>query len=602
MANTVSYLYEILDRYSAPLRKITRNTQKFARATIKAQGGVAGMSMRMDKFARKAQNLQGALGALGLGAALASTVKVSSDMEDAMQDIGRVTEVSADGLMRFETTLENMSEQLGKSKEGLAKMAFEGGKLGIPINMMEEFLMMTSRTAIAFDMADEQAGRSIGSIQAKMGLMGKDAEKLLDSMNYLADTTSANGERMIEITERLSGTFKLLELPPEVAAAFAGFADQIEVTPQLAASGMNMMIRQMRKMPGMTTKLMTDPIGVVNDQLQKLADMGPEVRTRYVQKVFGPEAAKFVEKAVGNIKLYGKTVENAMSAKAAGSMQRELENQMRRSSKTFQKFSETWKNTVDAIGDAIKPLATLFAKIGTVFADVIGVLAKGSPMFIRLAALIAGVVVVFTGLTLVAGMLAAALAPVLATIAAISSPVWMMVAAVTAAVLLFAEWEASGHPIIRMLGDMFGDIGAILAPLGRMLGLVDEGTEGFSTWAFVIEKLGYAIMIILTPLKMFLVGLKGVVEAGAAIASGDFGGALDRLKSTGSELLGAGMEGIQAAGATLGIESSKAALQNKQGAQGVAVSGGISVTATGGAKVNSSEINLNGGANMAGAM
>lgn len=291
-----------------------------------------------------------------------------------------------------------------------------------------------------------------------------------------------------------------------------------------------------------------------------------------------------------------------MSAKAAGSMQRELENQMRRSSKTFQKFSETWKNTVDAIGDAIKPLATLFAKIGTVFADVIGVLAKGSPMFIRLAALIAGVVVVFTGLTLVAGMLAAALAPVLATIAAISSPVWMMVAAVTAAVLLFAEWEASGHPIIRMLGDMFGDIGAILAPLGRMLGLVDEGTEGFSTWAFVIEKLGYAIMIILTPLKMFLVGLKGVVEAGAAIASGDFGGALDRLKSTGSELLGAGMEGIQAAGATLGIESSKAALQNKQGAQGVAVSGGISVTATGGAKVNSSEINLNGGANMAGAM
>lgn len=602
MANTVSYLYEILDRYSAPLRKITRNTQKFARTTLKAQGGVAGMSKRMDNFARKAQNLQGALGALGLGAALKSTIKVSSDMEDAMSDIGRVTDVTDSGLLRFESTLEKMSEELGKSKEGLAKMAFEGGKLGIPIDMMEEFLMMTSRTAIAFDMVDQEAGRSIGSIQAKMGLMGKDAERLLDSMNYLADTTSANGERMIEITERLSGTFKLLELPPEVAAAFAGFADQIEVTPQLAASGMNMMIRQMRKMPGMTTKLMSDPIGVVNDQLQTMADMGPEIRTKYVMKVFGPEAGKFVEKAVGSIKLYGKTVKNALSAEAAGSMQRELENQMRRSSKTFQKFAETWKNTVDAIGDAIKPLATLFAKILTVIADVIGMLAKGSPMLVQLVAIIASAVVAFTGLTFIAGLLAAALSPVLATLAAISAPIWAVIAAVTAITLLFGEWESSGHPIISMFGDMFGDIGAILKPIASLLGLVDKGADGFSIWGAAIEKLGYAIMVVLTPLKMFLIGLKGVVEAGAAIASGDFGGAMDRLKATGSELFTAGAEGLQAAGATIGMDSSIAALKNKQSAQGIAVTGGIAVTATGGAKIESSEIQVNGGGNMAGAM
>ena len=598
MSNTVSYIYEILDRYSAPLRKISRQTEKFAKNARRAQGGIHTMSQRMDKFAQKANNLQGALGALGLGAALKTVVTVSSDMEDAMQDIARVTDISNDGLMRFETTLENMSEKLGKSKLGLAKMAFEGGKLGITVDKMEDFLMMTSRTAIAFDMLDQEAGRSIGSIQAKMGLMGKDAEVLLDSMNFLADTTSANGERMIEITERLSGTFKLLEIPPQVSAALAGFADQIEVTPQLAASGMNMMIRQMRKMPGMTTKLMTDPIGAINSQLERMAKMGPELRTRFVQKVFGAESARFVEKAIGNIELFGSTVEKAMSAEAAGSMQRELENQMNRSSKVFQKFSVTWTNTIDIIGDAVKPLATLIAKIGTVIVDVVGKLAKGSPMFVRLVAIIAAATVAFTGLTVAAGLVAAALAPVLATIAAISAPVWIAAAAVTGLVLLFAEWEQSGHPVIAMLGEMFEDIGAILLPFGELLGLVDEAGDGFDLLGGVIDRMGFAVMAALTPIRVLLKAMRGIVETGAALLSGDFAGALEAIKQTGSNIFDVGVEGVQAAGSVYGMDNANDAA-GKNNAQSVNVSGNIGVTAGNGAKVDNAEINLDGGANIA---
>lgn len=598
MANTVSYIYEILDRYSAPLRKISKQTRKFAGFAKRAQKGVLNLSKKMDNLASKAQNLQGALGALGLAAGLKKVIDVSSEMEDAMSDIGRVTDVSASGLLQFEDQLEKISEQLGKSKKGLAEMAFEGGKLGVPIEKMEDFLMMTSRTAIAFDMLDQEAGRAIGSIQAKMGLMGEESERLLDSTNFLADTTSANGARMIEIIERLSGTFKLLEIPPEVSAALAGFADQIEVTPQLAASGMNMMIRQMRKMPGMTTKLMNDPIAAINTQLERMAKMGPELRTRFVQKVFGAESARFVEKAIANIELFGSTVEKATSSEAAGSMQRELENQMKRSSKAFEIFSATVTNTFDTIGDVIKPFAVNMAKSFSVIMRVVREFAKANPILVKFLAGFAAVIVVFTGLAATVGVLMAAMAPLTAFLATFALPIIGIVAGITALSVAFSEWVETGHPVIAMLGDMASDIGSILLPLGEMLGLVGESVGGFDILSDVINKFGHAIIAILTPVRVLLKSLSGVVQMSSAVASGDFSSVMDIAKSTFTDVANIGSEGFSSLGSVVGMDNANAAA-GKSSPQQVNVSGNIGVSAAGGAKIDNAEINLNGGGNMA---
>lgn len=634
MANTVSYLYEILDRYSAPLRKIGKVTKRFASQARRAQQGVQKLSKKMDGLASRSQNLQGALGALGLGAGLKKVIDVSTDMEDAMSDVGRVTDVTASGLLQFEDTLERISEELGKSKRGLAEMAFEGGKLGIPIEKMEEFLMMTSRTAIAFDMVDQEAGRAIGSIQAKMGLMGEDAGKLLDSMNFLADTTSANGARMIQIIERLSGTFKVLELPPAVAAAFAAFADQIEVTPELAASGMQMMIRQMRKMPGMTTKLMADPIGTVNKLLERMTKMGPELRTKFMEKMFGAEASRFVEKAVGNFKLFGSTVEKALSAEAAGSMQRELENQMKRSSKTFQRFSVTVTNTFDTIGDVIKPFAVTVAKVLTDILIVVRDFAKENPKLIKFGAAIATITVVFTGLAVTVGLLMAALSPLVLFFATFALPIVGIVAGVTTLVIAFKKWVEASHPVIDVLRDIASDVGAIFSPLGKLLGIVGDVGEGFNGLNLFVDALGSAIIVILAPLRILLKTMRGIVGAGSAILKGDFKGAFKFIKEAGSGILDVGKQTAEAVGfrfdkdkalgdavaASLAVSglgkaananvvgmdnanvvgmdnATAAATKNKD--QKISVSGDIGVSANNGAKIDNADINLNGGANVA---
>lgn len=600
MANTVSYIYEILDRYSGPLRKISNQTNRFTRIAGRAQKSIGNMGRKMEAFSTRASTMQGALGALGLTAALKGVVSVSSDMEDAMGDISRVTGLTGKPLLKFEDMLERISEELGKSKRGLAEMAFEGGKLGILPENMEKFLLMTARTAIAFDMVDQESGRAIGSIRAKMGLMDDDIGRLLDSTNFLADNTSASGARMIEVIERLSGTFSILELPPEVAAAFAGFADQVEVTPQLAASGMRMMIRQMRKFPGMTTKLMEDPVGAVNEQLEKMAKMGPELQTRFIQKVFGPEAGRFVEKAVSKIALFQETTEKALSPEAVGSMQRELEEQLRRSSKHFQRFGVVAKNTIDTIGDVLKPFFVELAKFSTTALLGIRAFVKENPNLVKFAGGIMAITAAVGVLIVGAGLLAGVLAPILTGIAAMSAPVALAVAGVASLGYVFAEWYQTANPVLDVLGGMYDEIILILTPFGQMLGLVGEGVGGFDLLGGAIEHIGLMIAVLLTPLKMFLQAIRGVVQASVALGRGDMTGAINALSASGTDIIKSGAEGLTNLGRTIGIDNSKdVANRRAGGVQGLNATGEITVSAIGGARVEKSNIRLNGGQNVA---
>lgn len=470
MASKVSFIIQLKNQFSGVAEKVAHQFGKIKAGAQKA-------SRAISKFARKARaDLKGVgkssikLGAsivaamAGPALALTAAVKQSVKMEDAMEDIRRVTNASDEQLASFEKTLETMSEKLGKSKEGLAKMAFEGGKLGTSLKDMEPFLEMVSKTAIAFDLADEEAGRAIGSIRAKMGLLNDDTAVLLDSINFLADNTSASGSRMVNIIERVSGSFQLLKVPPQAAAALAGFGDQIEVTSELAASGLNMFFSRMQRMPGMTTKLMNNPLEAVRGTLQKIAAMGPEMQSKFIRKTFGDEAGRFVKKMVANVKLFDKSVEAAFSVDAAGSMERELQNKLGRSSKSFEKFKVTATNTMQAIGDAIKPLGAAVAGFLTPIIDGFGEFAKNNPKLLQLVTIVVAV-------TAAVGVLAIAVGGLAIAMAVIGAPILIIIgiiAALTTAIAAVAVfWD-------EIVAGMITSINALLTPL-----------------SFLSEKLGF---------------------------------------------------------------------------------------------------------------
>jgi len=464
MANQVSFIVRLQDKYSAAAANISRATDKINRKMGSLSKKINQVQKDFQKFGKKAVKAGALIVAAFFPAnlAMAKTVKQSIAMEDAMSDIGRVVTATSDQLLKFENKLESMSERLGKSKVGLAEMAFEGGKLGIALKDMEPFLDLVSKTAIAFDLQDQEAGRSIGSIRAKMGLMNDDVKILLDSINFLADNTSASGARMINIIERISGTMSILKIPPKATAALAGFADQLEVTGELAASGINMFISRMQRMPGMTTKLMADPLGTVQEMLERMAKMGPELQSRFIRKAFGDEAGRFVKKMVANVDLFGKTIDSAFSTKAVGSMQRELENQLKRSSKVFQVFEQTSTNTMDSIGDAIKPLVVSIARLVTPLINGLGEFAKANPKLVKFLAVFSAIATAVGVMTIVIGGLAIA-------IGLVSAPILIVMAAIAALSATIVFWEDFKSAAVSAVNAIISVLNNLLKPLNFVL-------------------------------------------------------------------------------------------------------------------------------------
>lgn len=527
------------------------------------------------------------IAATGLTLGLKSVISISSEMEDAMGDIARVVEMGDKQMAGFETTLENLSEELGQSKLGLAEMAFEAGKLGTLPENLEEAVRLSAKMAKAFDMMDREAGEAIGSIQAKMGLMGDDTVKLLDSVNFLADNTNAGSARMIEVIKRLSGTFSILKLPPEVAAGFAGFADQVEVTPQLAASGMRMMIRQMRKMPGMTTRMMEDPIGAVNEQLEHMAKMGPEVQTKFIQKVFGPEAGRFVEKTVSKIDLFRSTMEKALSTKAVGSMDRELKQILKRSGTRFKILGETITNTMDSIGDTMMPSTVEMSDQLTKLVNDFGEWVKLNPEIVKFGGSILAVTAAVGALSVAVSLLGFVFTPISLIILTIGT-------AIAGVIYLFKKWKDSGGNVIGMLKGISEDVSGLTEKLGK---LYDATARAMDPEKYKTGKEFFAKQTPLSGMEIQEFEKKHGLPAVGKLPLLSMQETLLAKQSEAYNILPSGFNTIMS---SLGKEGANSVSERRnQGAQNVTVGGEIGVTASNGASVDSANITLDGGANLA---
>ena len=255
MSNSIEYIYQVVDRFSGPLNAFERKVKKATR-------GVISMGERLQRTGDKMQNLAGAVGGAAVGAALTKFVKQSVAVEDALTDLVRVGDLTDSQLNAMESSMEALSEELGKDKVGLLQQAFEGLKMGIPLEELDDFVKLGARTAVAFDMADSEAGRALGSIRAKLGLSQTAISDLMDQVNFLADSFAANGPDMINIIERTSGTMGTMRFPPEVVSGLAAFANQVETTSELAASGLNMMFNKFKRSPKLIKELMADPVAL----------------------------------------------------------------------------------------------------------------------------------------------------------------------------------------------------------------------------------------------------------------------------------------------------------------------------------------------------
>ena len=464
MSFSVSYIYEVIDRYSRPLSTMARKTKVLERNMRGAQSKAKSLGNSISKLGTTV----GAVGSTAaIGYAALFPIKEAVKFESIMADVNKVVDFqSPEEFKAFQNLIIDTGIELGKLPTQIGDIAFQGGKL-VSKSDLPAFIAQVAKTAVAFDMLEGAAAESIASISNKMGLSQKATADMMDAVNFLADNTAAAGNKMIQIIARTSGTFKQVKMPPQLAAGWAAFADQIEVTPQLAASGINQMLAKMMQMPRQMKAMLVDPNKAVKDFLGKFAKMDEAKRAAAVFKTFGLESGRFVLKAVGNLQLLDTTMEKiTRDTRFMGSMQRELTNKL---GTTGVQLSRIWSSVISvaiSAGDAFLPVLKDIAQIFIFIAKKVRAFTELMPEVSRFAIAFALITAVVIPLIAIIGAIALA-------VGSISVPVGIAIAAIVAGFsLIFALWSKIKFVVVLAVNIISGAFGALI-------GLIDSVGDAF---------------------------------------------------------------------------------------------------------------------------
>jgi len=498
MAFDISYVYSIIDRYTAKASKI-------ARATCKIKDNANKASKSLNKMGSSLTSLSGTLGAAGGIAAIAFPIKKAIDFESVMLDVQKVVKFKTpEQFDKMRSSVFKTAIALGKLPKDIAQIVVQGGKLGTLPKNMNKFVQIVGRTSVAFDMMEGAAAETIGKIKTMLGLTMTGTTKLLDAVNFLADNTSASGSRVIEIIKRTSGTLKDIKMPTQLVAGWAAFADQIEVTPELAASGLNMMIRKMSKMPGMMRKMLKDPSKTIEDYLGKFARMKPERRAIALYKKFGDEAGRFALKAVGRLDLLRKTLKLVGTGSGfAGSMIRELEIKLKGTATALGRIKAVSDFAFIAIGDAflpaIKQMTPIIVKFVTKFTEFL----KANPMITKITIGFTALFSVMTAISIVIGVITTSigfmLSPAALAIMAISTLGLGVAYAATKSQKLQNAFKRLGESIkplntsVSGLLKEFGGVKSIIEAIGfistHVINMITRKIDEFTLKIAAIKKI-----------------------------------------------------------------------------------------------------------------
>ena len=513
MAFSVSYIYEIKDRYSRKLRQISATTKKFRKNVGGLQTAVAGIAS---------------------GAGIYGALDAYAKWEDSVQDVNRVMNFSNKELKDFQGTLTDLSIKFAKPREGLAAIAYEGGKLGITKKKLESFIITVSKMAASFDLTDEAAGKSLGSIKTKLGLSMKQVIELTDSMNYLADTTSASGSDMVSIISRLSGEFATLGLDTKTVASWAAFANQLEVSPELAASGMGMMLRKLQAIPAVAKGLFEKPNETIAMVLDKISKIDKIARQKVIKKIFGDEAGRFVKKAAMKLELFNKTLGKGLSKKATGSMAREFENILNRTSTKIKRFKVTFTNIFADIGETLKETVTEMQPQLIKFSKSMTIFIKKNPDLIRMGLAVAGIAAAFTAIAIPISLAMPLITAIGGLIGAISAPMLAFGGTIAAIGLTFYRWVETSNPIIESLRDLKKEFEFLTEPIseffGEFKGFGEVVKSVLKPIKILVDELGRTLALYINRLIVFIKTLKSLGKASSQIFSGDFTKAWESIK------------------------------------------------------------------------
>ena len=455
------------------------------------------------------------LSVLGAGTLVAASSAVSSikavsgavmglseeaiKFESAMANVKKVVDFeSPEGFKNLKKDILEMTRTIPMSKEELAGIAASGGQLGIAEKDLKSFTTTIAKMGVAFDMSAEQAGDSMAKLANIYKIPISQIDKLGDAVNQLSNSSPAKAADIVNTLGRVGGVAKQFGLTELQTASLSNAFIALGRSPEVAGTSIN----------GMLTKLMTADkqgakfqkalknMGLESKSLKKaIAQNGEQALMDFLKQVeklpkenqmgalvdlFGLEYADDVAALVGGLDTYRKSIEELKKtgkdgkASFIGSMDKEFSARSGTTENGLALLKNSFSELMTVVGERLLPVISKVSSALAGFIQELTDFAAANPALVDslliLGGILAGVVVGFSGLTALIGVLsiswivaARAMSPLFTAFKVMRSVGW-----------LFSRVLLQIIRFLPMVGSAFVKLGMMLltTPIGIALTLL----------------------------------------------------------------------------------------------------------------------------------
>lgn len=366
-------------------------------------------AIKARQAARQEQRGQLMGEALGVAATTVPMVMAAGkavNYESAYIDVQKATsfdtpEEEAD----FKRKMKNLAVQKGMDQVGMTEIVAAAGRSNA--NMTPEQLLQfadeASQMATAFDIDAKEAGTTLATFKASMGLEGESALNLAKTSNFLADSlANTEAKNIAAVMKRQGATALNAGFNEAQVAALAGSifsADGDESTSATALKNITNALTAGYSATGaqqdaferlglnaddVATNMQSDAAGTLVEVLKALKDADDVDRSAIISQLFGKEiqgsVVKLVKTMDGEQGLINTLKKASDTAERDAKWQDELNRKKNSSQYSLDQLGSVFNRVIVAVGDGFLPILDAVTPAIVTFGNGLADLLESAPM------------------------------------------------------------------------------------------------------------------------------------------------------------------------------------------------------------------------------
>ena len=394
------------------VRELAENYRRLSREMERARNvgqALAANSAQADALRAQRADLQSRLlGTAMTGAAVALPVTLAISAEDTFADLRKVMDAPESVMQQVFADAQAMSNRTGKSFEDVVTIMTAAAQAGLGTTR-EQLLGVADQAvkmSIAWGVSAEQAGKSLATWQAAMGMTAEESRHTADVINALSNAMNAQAGEVDQIFTRMGPLMKASGFATQdiaaLATAFKAAGAEVEVSGTAMKNFIKVMaageagLTDQRKAiynylqidpNALQKQLQTDAMGAVMRVLQALQRVRPEERNSISTLLFGDESIAAIAPIMERIMTLRQASAIA-NGDVSGSVDQEYANRMKTTATAISQLSQGVRNLGVTVGTALLPVVGTAARF---LSGVVGVASDLARRFPRLTATVAGV-------------------------------------------------------------------------------------------------------------------------------------------------------------------------------------------------------------------